>query len=52
MIKSKGTGQAAVLLGCSVHTMERAVGGLEMNPGTVALLEKKISDRDALGRVP
>ena len=52
IIATKGLCVAAERLGSSVHTIERAIGGLNLNPGTKALLEQKIAERDKKGKTP
>ena len=48
----KGVYVAAKLLGCSKATLDRAIGGLGVLPGTAALLRLKIAERDAAGKNP
>jgi|WetSurMetagenome_2_1015567.scaffolds.fasta_scaffold429581_2 hypothetical protein len=48
----KGLYQAAGLVGCSRQTFERALGGLDLNPGTVALLDAAFAQRDRDNRNP
>jgi ethanolamine utilization microcompartment shell protein EutS len=52
IMEAHGIAQAARFLGISVHAMERAAGGLTIQPGTAALLSQQIAARDAEGKQP
>lgn len=52
LIAAKGHAKAAELLGCSRPTLDRAIGGLELLPGTVALINQAIAERDAERKDP
>lgn len=52
MIAEKGASMTARLLGISFHTLKVARLGGAVTAGTLALLEKKIAERDAAGKVP
>ena len=52
IIEKKGHGMAARLIGLSEQTLDRAIGGLHLMPGTRALIAAAIADRDREGKVP
>jgi hypothetical protein len=52
IMDAQGICQAARHLGMSRHALERAAGGLTIQAGTCALLEKKLAERDAAGKTP
>ena len=52
LIEQRGHGQAAEQLGISEQTLDRAIGGLDLQPGTRALIGNVIaaSRSEALGK--
>jgi hypothetical protein len=46
LIGEKGQSRVATLLGVSATTLRCAVAGLDIQPGTGALIEKKLAERD------
>ena len=52
LIAAKGIGMAAKLLGINASTVKCAALGGNVQPGTVALVEKKIAERDSQQRKP
>jgi hypothetical protein len=52
LMQAKGVVRAAQIVGVCRHTLERAAGGLTVQRGSMALLEKKLAERDAAGIQP
>ena len=52
LMATKGVYTAAKLIGCGKSTLDRAIGGLGVLPGTVALIQVKLAERDAAGKDP
>lgn len=52
LIEKRTHGQAAALMGISEQTLDRAIGGLPLMPGTRVMIEVAIAKRDEQGKAP
>jgi hypothetical protein len=52
IIEAHGRARASNFLGICTQTLKVVALGGPVHAGTIALLEKKIADRDAAGRTP
>ena len=52
LIEAKGIGRASKLLAINPNTVKCAALGGVVQPGTVALFEKRIAERDKEGKNP